>query len=184
MMNEETNPVKDYLFEYIDNSKTIPQLISEEKYDSIINDVVKRCYDKALAMENEDTAVGNMATGLLHYLLTNSPIPSQRKIEYRGQKIDIVIPDIKTLEKDAKRSLIICIPGSSSAYEVGKKLSGLEKIQPEKDNIWVVLSKNLKIERRSFVLDKQNNTFSEIIFEISQFSNASNSASRLRILRS
>ena len=53
-MDEEPNPIKDYLFEYINNSKTIPQLISEKKFDAIINDVIENCYDKIITMGEKD----------------------------------------------------------------------------------------------------------------------------------
>ena len=183
MMDKEANPIKDYLFECINNSKAIPQLISEKKFDVIINDLVSYCYDKILTMGEKDEAVGVLATGLLHYLLTNSLIPSQRKVEHLGQEIDIVIPDVRTLEKDAKKSLIICIPKSSNKKVINKRLAELEKIQPEKENIWLVLSKNMETDRKSFVLEKQNCTFSKIIFEIAQFSNVETTTSNLRILR-
>ena len=181
-MDEEANPIKDYLFEYINNSKTIPQLISEKKFDVIINEIIENCYDKIIKMAEKDEAVGVLATGLLHYLLTNSLISSQRKVEYQGQEIDIVIPGIKTLEKDAKKSLIISIPKSSNQETINKRLEELEKIQPEKENIWLVLSENINTDRRTFVLEKQNNTFSKIIFEIAQFSNIGG-ANKFKILR-
>lgn len=181
-MDGEVNPIKDCLFEYINNSKAIPQLISEKKFDVIINDVIDNCYDKIITMAEKDEAVGVLATGLLHYLLTNSLISSQRKVKCQGQEIDIIIPDIKTLEKDAKKSLIICIPKSSNQEIINKELEELDKIQPERENIWLVLSKNTEIDRRSFVLEKQNNTFSNIIFKIAQFNNVGG-ANKFKILR-
>ena len=35
-MDEETNPVKEFLFAYIEGSQTIPRLIAEKKFDEII----------------------------------------------------------------------------------------------------------------------------------------------------
>ncbi len=49
-MQEEVNPVKDFLFDYISNSKSIPQLISEKKFDKVIDEIIKNCYDKILTM--------------------------------------------------------------------------------------------------------------------------------------
>ena len=43
-MQEESNPVKDYLFDYIENSQIIPELISQKKFDVIIEDITKNCY--------------------------------------------------------------------------------------------------------------------------------------------
>lgn len=181
-MEEEANPIKDYLFEYIKNSETIPKLIIEKKFDQIIEDVTKNCYEQIISMDEKDEAVGILATGLLHYLLTNSLIPSQRKVEYQNNEIDIVVPDLKTLEKDPKKTLLVYIPKSSDINKINEKIIQLEKIQPEKQNIWVVLSENISIAKKSFVLSKDNNTFSKIIFEIAQFSNVGGE-NKFKILR-
>lgn len=181
-MEEEANPVKDYLFDYIKNSQTIPSLISQKKFDVIIEDIIKNCYDKVITMGGKDEVIGVLATGILHYLLTNALITSQRKVEFHGIELDIIIPDIKTLEKDAKKSLLICIPKSSDQKTIQEKITQLEKIQPEKKNIWVVLSQNIDVGKRSFVLSKTNNTFTKIIFEIAQFTNVG-VANKFKILR-
>ncbi|MCV0367391.1 MAG: hypothetical protein K5798_09060 [Nitrosopumilus sp.] len=181
-MVEDGNPIKEHIFEYINNSQIIPKLISEKKFDQIIEDVTENCYDKIVSMGEKEEAVGILATGLLHYLLTNALITSQRKINYQGIDIDIAIPDIKTLEKDQKKTLLICIPKSSDVNTINEKISLLEKIQHEKENIWLVLSKNIPIKKRSFILSKKNNSFSKIIFEIAQFSNVGG-VNKFKILR-
>jgi hypothetical protein len=181
-MEEEPNPIKDYLFEYIEKSETIPNLIIEKKFDQIIEDITTNCYDHIVSIGEKDESVGILATGLLHYLLTNALITSQRKIEYDGNELDIVIPDVKTLEKDPKKTLLICIPKSSDIKTINEKIRKLEKIQSEKENIWLVLSEDISTTKKSFVLSKDNNTFSKIIFEIAKFSNVGGS-SKFKILR-
>lgn len=181
-MEEESNPIKDYLFEYITKSEIIPDLISEKKFDEIIENVTENCYEKIISMGEKDESVGILATGLLHYLLTNALITSQRKIEYDGIEIDIVVPDIKTLEKDPKKTLLICIPKSSDPKVINDKILQLERIQTEKENIWIVLSENIPVGRKSFILSKENNTFSKIVFEIAKFSNVGGS-NKFKILR-
>lgn len=180
-MEEEANPIKDYLFEYIKNSEIISKLIVEKKFDQIIENVTKNCYEQIISMDEKDKAVGILATGLLHYLLTNALIPSQRKVEYKNNEIDIVVPDLKTLEKDPKKTLFIYIPKTSNIDKINEKITQLEKIQPEKQNIWIVLSKNISTDKKSFTLSKENNTFSKIIFEIAQFSNVEG-ANKFKIL--
>ena len=181
-MSEESNPIKDHLFNYIKKSNTIIKLISEKKFDVIINEIVENCYDKIILMDKKDEAIGVLATGILHYLLTNAFLNSQRKVECQGLELDIVIPDIKTLEKDAKMTLLILIPKSSDKKIINEKISQLKKIQPMKENIWVILSEDISIDCKSFVLSKENNTFSNIIFEIAQFSNVGKS-NKFKILR-
>ena len=181
-MSEESNPIKDYLFNYIEKSTTISKLISEQKFDVIIDEIIENCYDKIILMDKKEESVGILATGLLHYLLTNALLNSQRKVEYKGLELDIVIPDVRTLEKDAKMTLLILIPKSSDKKIIDKKISQLNEIQPNKDNIWVVLSEDISVDSKSFVLSKENNSFSKIIFEIAQFSNVGKS-NKFKILR-
>ena len=181
-MSEESNPIKDYLFDYIKKSNTIEKLISVEKFDVIINEIIENCYDEIILMDKKEEAVGVLATGILHYLLTNALLNSQRKVDYQGMKLDIVIPDIRTLEKDAKMTLLILIPKSSDKKIIDEKISQLRKIQPTKENIWVVLSEDISLDCKSFVLSKVNSSFSKIIFEIAQFSNVGRS-NKFKILR-
>jgi len=181
-MEEEPNPVKDYLFEYIENSEIIPKLIAEKKFDQIIEDVTKNCYDHILSMGQKDEVIGVLATGLLHYLLTNALITSQRKVSYGNIELDIAIPDTKTLEKDPKKTLLICIPKSSDPAIINEKISKLNEIQSEKENIWIVLSENISTDKKTFVLSKEGNSFSKIIFEIAQFSNVGGT-NKFKILR-
>ena len=181
-MEDKSNQIKDYLFEYIKNSSTIQELIKGKKFDQIINEIIENCYDKIVLMDSKDVAVGVLATGILHYLLTNGLLNSQRKVEYNELELDIVIPDIKTLEKDPKMTLLICIPKSSDKKIIDRKISQLENIQPIKENIWLVLAENIQIDKKSFILSKENSSFSKIIFEIAQFSNVGG-ANKFKILR-
>lgn len=181
-MEEELNPIKNHLFEYIKNSQTIHQLIIEKKFDFIIDEIIKNCYDQIVSLGKKDESIGVLATGILHYLLTNALITSQRKVMYKEQELDIVIPDTKTLEKDPKKTLLIYIPKSSDINQINEKIEKLEKIQPEKENIWIVLSKHLPVGKKSFVVSKENNTFSKIIFEIGKFSNVGGT-NKFKILR-
>lgn len=181
-MSDEVNPIKELLFEYVKKSNNIENLIREKKFDVIINEVIENCYDKIILMDKKEEAVGILATGILHYLLTNALLNSQRKVDYQGMELDIVIPDTRTLEKDAKMTLLILIPKSSDKKIIDEKISQLRKIQPTKENIWVVLSEDIPLDCKSFVLSKENNSFSKIIFEIAQFSNEGRS-NKFKILR-
>ena len=182
-MQEEPNPIKDYLFDYLSKSnEKIQKLISDEKFSEIIDDVITNCYDKIITMGGKEESIGVLATGLLHFLLTNALLNSQRKVECQGIDIDIVIPDLKTLEKDPKQTLIICIPKTSDKNVIEQKLLELNKIQPEKQNIWLVLSQELDFENKSYIIQKENQTFSKIIFDIAQFVNV-HGTSKFKILK-
>ena len=182
-MQEESNPIKDYLFEYLSKSEEqIQKLINEKKFSEIIDETIENCYDKVTTLGEKDESIAILATGLLHFLLTNALLTSQRKVEHEGIGIDIIIPDLKTLEKDPKKTLIIHISKTSDSEKINKKITELEKIQPEKENIWIVTSQSISNNKKSFVLSKKNNSFNKIIFEIAQFSNVGG-ANKFKILR-
>jgi len=182
-MQEEPNQIKDYLFDYLSKSdEKIQKLILNKKFSEIIDNVMANCYDKIITLGERDESIGILATGLLHFLLTNALLNSQRKVKYNGVEIDIVIPDLKTLEKDPKQTLIIYIPKTSNKKEIEQKLTELYKIQPEKQNVWLVLSQKLDFENRSYILEKDNQTFSKIIFDIAQFVNV-HGQNKFKILR-
>lgn len=181
-MQEELNPIKDYLFDYLKKSeKRIQELVSQSKFTEIIDDVLENCYDKVILMGGEE-GLGILATGLLHYLLTNTLIPSQRKIDYNGIQIDIIIPDLKTLEIDPKKTLIVCIPKTIDKIIIEQKLDQLQKIQPIKDNIWLVTTKKLDFQTKTYVIEKKNASFSKIIHDIGQFVNVQGQ-NKFKILR-
>ena len=176
------HPVKKHLFAKIEKSEEkYKKLISEEKYSEIINNIISDCYS-GISLENKHENLKVLATGILHYLLTNSTIPSQRKIKSEGIDLDIVIPDLKTLKKDPKKSLVILIPETMNKISIEKKIQNLHNLQPYKDNIWIVLTKDIPIKNKSFVISNNDTNFSQIIYEIAQFANI-NCQNKFRILR-
>ena len=180
---EESNPVKEYLFDYIrDSESKFRKLISQQKFSEVIQDVLENCHDKVVSMGDKDEAIGVLATALLHYLLTNALINSQRKVEKNGTEIDIIIPDMKTLEKDPKMALVVVIPKSSNKQVILEKISEIQEIQPERKNIWLILSQNIPINLKTFVISKYDSNFTNIIYEIAQFTNV-NSQNKFKILR-
>lgn len=181
IMQEEPNPIKDFLFEYLKKSE-IQELTSQSKFAEIVDKVLENCYDKVISMGEKEESLGILATGLLHYLLTNALISSQRKIEHDGIQIDIIIPNLKTLEIDPKKTLIICIPKTIDQNSIEQKLHYLQKIQPIKDNIWLVITKKLDFQNKTYVIEKNNESFSKIIYDIAQFVNIQGQ-SKFKILR-
>ena len=115
-------------------------------------------------------------------MLTNAMITSQRKIEYQGIEIDIIIPNFKTLEKDPKKTLIICIPNTTDEKWIKEKLNQIYKIQSEKQNVWLVLTKDLKFNGKTYLIQKGNSSFSQIIYDIANFVNVQGQ-NNLKILR-
>jgi len=181
-MQEEPNQIKDFLFDYLKKSeKRIQELTLQLKFTEIIDAVLENCYDRVISIGGKE-GLGILATGLLHYLLTNALVSSQRKIDYNGIQIDIIIPDLKTLEIDPKKALIIYIPKTIDKTIIKQKLELLEKIQPIKDNMWLVVTKKLDFQTKTYVIEKKNASFSKIIYDIAQFVNVQGQ-NKFKILR-
>lgn len=181
-MKEKNSHVKEYLFEHIEKSEVkFQQLFSQAKMAEIINDILDNCYNKVTLMENKEESIGVLATGILHYMLTNSMLTSQRKVTYQGVEIDIVIPDLKTLEKDPKNTVLIYIAKTLNKNIIKDKLAQLHNIQPENNNIWIVLTQDLGFDK-TYVIQKERSTFSNIIYDIAQFVNIQGN-NKFKILR-
>lgn len=163
-----SDEIKESLFCYIKiNEEKFSKLISERKFKEIINDISKNIISKI----NDIESLAVLATGTLHYILTKSLIPSQRKIVINGIDVDIVIPNIKTLKSNPKDALVIYIPKVMNENLINSEISQLNKIQPEKRNIWVILSKDIKFENKYYTL---NHSFSNILYDIEKFVNKNN----------
>jgi len=170
-MIEQPNPVKEYLFGHIEKSEEKFQLLfSQTKMAEIIDDILTNCFDKVSCMVNKEESIGVLITGILHYMLTNALIPSQRKVRYCGIDLDIVIPDLKTLEKDPKKTLVIYIAKTLNKNTINENLKQLKNIQPENQNIWIVSSQDLGFEN-TYVIQKEKSSFSNIVYDIGEFVN-------------
>jgi len=181
-MKEEISPIKEYLFNHIEKSEEeFQELFSQKKMAEIINDILENCYKEIALMGNREESIGVLATGILHYMLTNAMLTSQRKVECQKTEIDIVIPDLKTLEKDPKKTLIIYIAKTLDKNIINEKLNQLQKFQPERQNIWMVLAEDLGFDK-TYVIQKEKSSFSNIIYDIAQFVNVQGH-NKFKILR-
>jgi hypothetical protein len=181
-MQEESNPIKECLFNYLKKSeKKFSQLFSQTKIEDIINDILNNCYYKISLMDDKEESLGVLATGILHYMLTNALLTSQRKVVYQGVELDIVIPDTRTLEKDPKKTLIIYIPKTLDKNTIKERLKQIQKFQPERQNVWLVLTKDIGFEK-TYVIQKEPSSFSKIIIDIAQFVNVQG-GDKFKILR-
>ena len=125
------------------------------KIKEILSKTIGTIYEKK---ENIDSGYNNfekpisiLCEAFLHFLLTITSLPSQRKVMLKELEIDLIIPDIKTLFKDPKKTLIIKFDKDSSTIEYIKKI---DNIQKNKENIWIVSSSPLDINYRNYVIYK------------------------------
>jgi hypothetical protein len=139
---------------YIDiiMGKTIAKLASESNHD----------YDKTIAIFCE---------ALLHFMLTICTLPSERKIQLKDDLVlDIIIPSLAILKTNPDKSIIVQIIKENLGLN---KISQLEFLQPNKENIWLISTKPLstttKYTTYSVFADGELHKYSNIMIDINNF---------------
>lgn len=163
------SPVKDILYQELSNitENKIQLEISKNNSSKIISEIVSKCYPKIKEISlNIDEDLGVFAESLMHYFLAIAIIPSQRKVLQKDIEIDIVIPDLRTLQSNPKDSLIITFSKSKNKNLVKNKILELEKIHTVKENIWLVSHEDLELKNRTY---KINNSLNKILDDINEF---------------
>lgn len=177
------SPVKDILYQELENitEKKILSELSKNNSSKIISEIISKCYPKIQEISHDiDEDMGIFAESLMHYLLTLAIIPSQRKISSKEIEIDIVIPDLRTLESNSNDSLIIVFPKSKNKNLVEKRINELEKIHNVKENIWLVLHEGLGFKNKTYLI---TNSLNKILDDINEFY-SSRKQNKFKIMKS
>jgi len=178
--------IKEILYNAIKNYQEhkIISDIAQGDSPETINTLCKECMpilEKIEGKKSEKTI--SFAEGLIHYLLTVALIPSQRKITFASVDVDVVIPDISTLTSMPENALVIAFPKTEDLASIKKRITELAKIQPHKENIWLVLENDLPLEVKTYKVDNsQKEPFANIINDIIWFT-SSRKQSKLKIFK-
>jgi hypothetical protein len=157
----------------ISNSKTI--------IDLLLNNC-SNLLNKGNLYEDEFVCFGE---ALLHFMLTVSMIPAERKISIDNIDIDILIPNSKNLKMDNDSAIIIHFLKDRNE-NIDESITKLSSIQKNTNNIWIVSSslKNINLNINTFVVSPSLSTtttttnnhhdefiypFSEILIKIDEF---------------
>lgn len=139
---------------------------SSQKY---INLLMNKCIGRLISAElgtDNDRVIGALSEAVLHFMLTISTLPSERKIRLNGELgIDVVIPNLRILKINPSKSIIVQFIKEGQDLN---KVSKLQVIQPDNENIWVVSHKPLtaaKFKTYSVFPD----SFSNIMVDIHNF---------------
>jgi hypothetical protein len=177
--------IKEILYNSIDkHAQYIVSDIAQGKSSDVIDAICKECISEFEKIEGgKSEMLGTFAEGLIHYLLTMAMIPSQRKTTFNDTYVDIAIPDTMTLSSSPQEVLIIAFPKTNDALTIKSRISELLKIQPNKENIWLVLENEPRLETKVYSIRQDGrNSFSNIINETIHFL-TSKKQSKLKLFR-
>ncbi|HEX5187381.1 MAG TPA: hypothetical protein VFV86_10880 [Nitrososphaeraceae archaeon] len=107
--------------------------------------------------ENGDTHYSSkyyplLCEAFLHFLLTATFLSSQRKIKINDLEIDLVIPDLRTLNQDPQKAIIIKFDKDIAISDYITRLQNTISIP--QNNLWLVSSTPLFLPYRNYVIFK------------------------------
>jgi hypothetical protein len=180
----DTSQIKDILYRaisQISESKIQKELTSGSK-SKIVTEILLRCTPDVAKIEGDmHENFGIFAESLTHYLLTNALIPSQRKIKKGDVEIDIVIPDLRTLDSAPKNSLVLYFAKTNNTKSIVESLTKLQSIQPHKENILVISKTKTEIPFKTYDVDSMSG-FATMLDDIGKFL-SSKPQSKFKIFR-
>lgn len=178
--------IKEILYDAIRNYQEhkIISDIAQGDSPQTINALCSECMPILEEIEGERSEKTiSFAEGLIHYLLTVALIPSQRKIMFASVDVDVVIPDISTLSSAPEDALVIAFPKTNDLLSIRRRVTELTKIQPHKENIWLVLENELPLEVKTYKVDNsEKEPFTNIINDIIWFT-SNRKQSKLKIFK-
>jgi hypothetical protein len=177
--------IKEILYTEIDKiggKDTIRSKLSKDISNS--KSIINNLLDKCSVFLNKDNHIEDdyvlFSEALLHFLLTMAMIPAERKIVVDNIDIHILIPNIKNLKSDNDKAIVIHFvkDRNENLSDIIRKMSTIQK---NKNNIWIVSSKDLNSNLDTFIVshpslmpvydnDKRSiYPFSEILVKIDEF---------------
>lgn len=143
-------------------------------------EIVEKCRG-VLGQEAESDEVGaTLCEALLHFMLTASQLPSERKVTVDGAELDVVVPSTKSLAKDPAKTLIIQV--IKTGKEGARKIAEAEKVQPSRENIWTIFSKPAGSNYKNYSLTDARPEYSSLVSDINRFLKDRGVASSLKML--
>jgi hypothetical protein len=129
------------------------------------NEILEEC-KKKMTNNLDDESFANLCEALLHFMLTASLIPSERKVTWKGIELDLVIPSLKMLNKNPDKTLVIQIIKEN---EVVRKIKDAKSVQPHDVNIWTVSARRLEVDHKNYYVGSSLFPYPRIIVDVNAF---------------
>jgi intein/homing endonuclease len=152
--------IKDILYSTIDSigkekirMEVTAEIESSERYCNEILDKCKCNLDHCL----DDESLAALCEALLHFMLTASVLPSERKVNWKGSQLDLVVPSLKMLSNSPEKSLVIQI------------IKRKAELHPHYEKIWIVSEKRLEVDHKNYYINSNKFPYSRIVLDINAF---------------
>ena len=135
--------------------------MSEKRCDEILEEC-----KKLMGSGVNDESLADLCEALLHFFLTASLLPSERKVNLKGAELDLVVPSLKMLKKDPDKALVIQIIRENEELA---ELQRTKSMQPYDENIWLVSARKLDTYHKNYYVGSNLFPYSRIIIDINSF---------------
>jgi hypothetical protein len=161
--------VKEILYSTIDSigkEKIRMEVTADiERSERYCNEILDRC-KSMLNNGLDDESFAVLCEALLHFMLTASVLPSERKVNWKGSQLDLVVPSLKMLSSSPEKSLVIQIIKRNAELT---KIKHANSVQPHHANIWIVSAKRVDVGHKNYCIESNELPYSRIILDINAF---------------
>jgi hypothetical protein len=128
-------------------------------------DILERCRHD-LGDEANDETLGMLCESLLHFMLTATLLPSERRVIVQGTELDIVVPSVKSLARNPDKTLVIQFIKTDADTA---RINQVMMLQKNLENLWIVSARKTEYEGRNYYLGSTKFEYSSIIRDIQIF---------------
>jgi hypothetical protein len=161
--------IKDLLYAVIDSigrekirADVSSSIESSKKYCAEIMD---RCTHD-LGDEANDETLGTLCEALLHFMLTASLLPSERKVTVDGTELDVVVPSVKNLAKSPDKTLVIQMVKADADLA---RIRQAQVVQKNTENLWIISARKIDYRGKNYHLGNAKLQYSSIVSDIHAF---------------
>lgn len=128
-----SDEAKSIVFAHIDKigRESIRQTLSSGHGAEYLRKITASCRAKIRDMGGDAESEQAMLTAILHFTLSLAAVPSHRKVEYGGVELDVVIPDLRTLQKSPELAMVVCVasaPGDGAVDRIAGVLDSKTRL--------------------------------------------------------
>lgn len=154
--------VKEALFAFFESRRErFVDMAARGTYGSIAEEAVSARLEDSTHMMPRNAALQTLAIGAIHYTLTISATPSQRKVLVDGVPLDVVVPGTRELRRDPGSALVVLV--SCDCAEAERRLHETYGIQPIHQNAWLLTQDCTPPGARRFTISGEGATLSDMV---------------------
>lgn len=136
---------------------------SSERYCA---EIMKRCIRELGDEANDEESMGTLCEALLHFMLTASLLPSERKVTVGGIDLDLVVPSVKNLAKNPDKTLVVQVIKTGADMA---KIRRAQEVQKNIENLWIISARKIEYKGRNYHLDDAEFQYPSIVSDIHAF---------------